>query len=125
MGYINIIFQVHKNTWVDDFLIERDKPCAVKYGTWTELINFSLFFYFYFLVTQANGNEAELMLMNVIIEQMICDTDPDLGRAVQLMGVIRVLIDPENMLPSLSKVEKTDFLNYFYKHSVHILIGID
>lgn len=62
--------------------------------------------------------------MNVIIEQMICDTDPDLGRAVQLMGVIRVLIDPENMLPSLSKVEKTDFLNYFYKHSVHILIGI-
>lgn len=80
--------------------------------------------YFFFLVTQANGNEVELMLMNVIIEQMICDTDPDLGRAVQLMGVIRVLIDPENMLPSLSKVEKTDFLNYFYKHSVQILIGI-
>lgn len=79
---------------------------------------------FFFLVTQANGNEVELMLMNVIIEQMICDTDPDLGRAVQLMGVIRVLIDPENMLPSLSKVEKTDFLNYFYKHSVQILIGI-
>jgi len=76
------------------------------------------------IVTQATGNEVELMLMNVIIEQMICDTDPDLGRAVQLMGVIRVLIDPENMLPSLSKVEKTDFLNYFYKNSVHILIGI-
>lgn len=61
--------------------------------------------------------------MNVIIKQMICDTDPDLGRAVQLMGVIRVLIDPENMLPSLSKVEKTDFLNYFYKNSVDILAG--
>ncbi|XP_050543788.1 serine/threonine-protein phosphatase 4 regulatory subunit 3A isoform X2 [Daktulosphaira vitifoliae] len=75
-------------------------------------------------VSQANGNEVvELMLMNVIIEQMICDTDPDLGRAVQLMGVIRVLIDPENMLPSLSKVEKTDFLNYFYKNSVHVLIA--
>ncbi|VVC24791.1 Armadillo-type fold,Domain of unknown function DUF625,PH domain-like,Armadillo-like helical [Cinara cedri] len=74
-------------------------------------------------VTQANGSEVELMLMNVIIEQMICDTDPDLGRAVQLMGVIRVLIDPENMLPSLSKVEKIDFLNYFYKHNVHILIA--
>lgn len=72
-------------------------------------------------MTQANRNEVELMI--VIIEQMICDTDPDLGRAVQLMGVIRVLIDPENMLPSLSKVEKTDFLNYFYKNSVHILIG--
>lgn len=90
-----------------------------------EYCNHFLFdLYVFFLVTQANGNEVELMLMNVIIEQMICDTDPDLGRAVQLMGVIRVLIDPENMLPSLSKVEKTDFLNYFYKHSVQILIGI-
>jgi protein phosphatase-4 regulatory subunit 3 len=74
-------------------------------------------------VPQGNGNEKDLMLMNVIIKQMICDTDPDLGRAVQLMGVIRVLIDPENMLPSLSKVEKTDFLNYFYKNSVDILAG--
>lgn len=75
-------------------------------------------------MSQANENDVELMLITVIIKQMICDTDPDLGRAVQLMGVIRVLIDPENMLPSLSKVEKTDFLNYFYKHCVHILIGI-
>lgn len=74
-------------------------------------------------MSQGNGNEKDLMLMNVIIKQMICDTDPDLGRAVQLMGVIRVLIDPENMLPSLSKVEKTDFLNYFYKNSVDILAG--
>lgn len=65
----------------------------------------------------------ELVLLNVIIEQMICDTDPELGRAVQLMGILRILIDPENMLASINKSEKTDFLNYFYKHSIHILIG--
>lgn len=29
---------------------------------------------------------------------MICDTDPELGGAVQLMGLLRTLIDPENML---------------------------
>ena len=29
---------------------------------------------------------------------MICDSDPELGGAVQLMGLLRTLIDPENML---------------------------
>jgi len=63
------------------------------------------------------------MLMNVIIEQMINDTDSELGGAVQLMGVLRILLDPENMMSAINKSEKTDFLNYFYKHSVHVLIG--
>lgn len=65
----------------------------------------------------------ELVLLNVIIEQMICDTDPELGRAVQLMGILRILIDPENMMAAINKTEKQDFLNYFYKHSIHLLIG--
>lgn len=61
--------------------------------------------------------------MNVIIEQMICDSDPEMGGAVQLMGIIRTLLDPENMLASVNKSEKTDFLNYFYKHCMHVFIG--
>jgi protein phosphatase 4 regulatory subunit 3 len=56
---------------------------------------------------------------------MICDTDPELGGAVQLMGVLRILLDPENMLATISKSEKTDFLNYFYKHSIQVLISND
>jgi hypothetical protein len=64
------------------------------------------------------------MLINVVIEQMICDNDPELGGAVQLMGILRILLDPENMLASINKSEKTDFLNYFYKHSIHVLIGM-
>ena len=63
------------------------------------------------------------ILLNIIIEQMICDTDPELGGAVQLMGVLKMLLDPENMLAQVNKSEKTDFLNFFYKHSVQILIG--
>lgn len=57
------------------------------------------------------------MLLNIAIEQMLSDSEPELG-AVQLMGVIRLLLDPENML-----TEKTDFLNFFYKHSIQTLIG--
>ena len=32
---------------------------------------------------------------------------PDMGAAVQLMGIIRTLLDPENMLASVNKSEKT------------------
>ena len=35
------------------------------------------------------------------------------------MGIIRTLLDPENMLASVNKSEKTDFLNHFYKHCMH------
>ena len=67
----------------------------------------------------------DLLLMNVIIEQMTCDTDPEMGNAVQLTNIIRMLLDPENMLTSVNKSEKTDFLNYFYKHCMHVLIGMN
>jgi len=59
--------------------------------------------------------------MNIVIEGMICDTD--MGAAVQLMGIIRTLLDPENMLASVNKSEKTDFLNHFYKHCMHVFIA--
>ena len=65
----------------------------------------------------------DTLLMNVIIEQMTCDSDPEMGGAVQLTGIIRTLLDPENMLASVNKSEKTDFLNYFYKHCMHVFIG--
>lgn len=77
----------------------------------------------YTLQQTSTNSDEELVLLNVIIEQMICDNDPELGRAVQLMGILRILIDPENMLATINKTEKTDFLNYFYKHSVHLLIA--
>ena len=55
---------------------------------------------------------------------MTFDSDPEMGGAVQLMYIIRDLLDPENMLGAVNnKQEKTDFLNYFYKHCMHVLIG--
>lgn len=83
--------------------------------------------YFIILLNYSNYvlHQQDQMLLNVLIDQMICDTDSELGGAVQLMGVLRILLDPENMMASLNKSEKTDFLNYFYKHSVNILIGME
>lgn len=46
---------------------------------------------------------------------MICDTDPELGGAVQLMGLLRTLVDPENMLATanVSPVVADDGLRPF------------
>ncbi|XP_074256008.1 serine/threonine-protein phosphatase 4 regulatory subunit 3B isoform X7 [Saimiri boliviensis] len=65
--------------------------------------------------------ELDILLINVVIEQMICDTDPELGGAVQLMGLLRTLIDPENMMATTNKTEKSEFLNFFYNHCMHVL----
>ena len=69
------------------------------------------------MTLQVNTTDDDGLLMNIVIEGMICDTD--MGAAVQLMGIIRTLLDPENMLASVNKSEKTDFLNHFYKHCMH------
>lgn len=62
-------------------------------------------------------------MINIAIEQLLSDSEPELGGAVQLMTVLRILLDPENMLSSANKSEKSDFLNFFYKHSIQTLIG--
>ncbi|XP_067091899.1 serine/threonine-protein phosphatase 4 regulatory subunit 3-like isoform X2 [Osmerus mordax] len=63
----------------------------------------------------------DVLLINVVIKQMICDSDPELGGAVQLMGLLRTLIDPENMLAPTNKTEKTEFLSFFYKYCMQVL----
>lgn len=89
-----------------------------------------LFLTLYFFIVFDNGvwvfyfMMQDTLLLNVIIEQLISDRDPELGGAVQLSGVLRLLIDPENMLAALNKSEKADFLNLFYKQSMSLLIGM-
>ena len=53
---------------------------------------------------------------------MVCESDSDLGRATQLSVIVRRLIDPEDMEASMTKAEKDYFLNFFYKHSMHVLV---
>ncbi|XP_037794209.1 serine/threonine-protein phosphatase 4 regulatory subunit 3A-like [Penaeus monodon] len=65
----------------------------------------------------------EQYLLNIIIEQMVVDSDPEMGGAVQLMGILRILIDPENMMATVTKSERADFLAFFYKHSMHYLVA--
>ncbi|KAM9088878.1 LOW QUALITY PROTEIN: serine/threonine-protein phosphatase 4 regulatory subunit 3A-like [Megaptera novaeangliae] len=72
-------------------------------------------------LTEQKITNKDILLMNLIIEHMICDTDPELGGAVQLMGLLRTLVDPENMLATANTTGKTEFLGFFYKHCMHVL----
>jgi len=74
-----------------------------------------------YMMQQITNTEDDGLLMNIIIEGMICDTE--MGASVQLMNIIRTLLDPENMLASVNKSEKTDFLNHFYKHCMHVFVN--
>ncbi|XP_037794210.1 serine/threonine-protein phosphatase 4 regulatory subunit 3A-like [Penaeus monodon] len=74
-----------------------------------------------YMMQQQHKTEEEQYLLNIIIEQMVVDSDPEMGGAVQLMGILRILIDPENMMATVTKSERADFLAFFYKHSMHSL----
>lgn len=48
-------------------------------------------------------------LLNVIIEQMFHDDDPEIGAAIQLGGICKILIDPENMMTATVPVSGEGF----------------
>ncbi|XP_045728927.1 serine/threonine-protein phosphatase 4 regulatory subunit 3B [Mirounga angustirostris] len=76
-----------------------------------------------FIMEEAQQCEDGNLFINLVIEQIICDTDPELGGAVHLMGLLRTLLDPENMLATPNKCERSEFLNFFYKHCIHNFIA--
>lgn len=71
-----------------------------------------------FIMKEAQTQEED-MLINHMIDYMICDGDT--GNAYQLSQLIRTLLDPENMALGANKMEKSEFLSFFYKHSMHVL----
>ncbi|XP_004063986.1 protein PPP4R3C [Gorilla gorilla gorilla] len=72
-----------------------------------------------FIISEAHVCKDSDLFINVIIKQMICDTDPELGGAVHLMVVLHTLLDPRNMLTTPEKSERSEFLHFFYKHCMH------
>ncbi|XP_008055490.1 serine/threonine-protein phosphatase 4 regulatory subunit 3B-like [Carlito syrichta] len=73
-------------------------------------------------VMKEESKDGDLFI-NIVIEQMICDTDPELGGAVHLMGLLRALLDPSNMLVTPNKCERSGFLNFFYKRCMNNFIA--
>lgn len=70
-------------------------------------------------IMKEGQTQEEDMLINHMIDYMVCDGDT--GNAFQLSQLIRTLLDPENMALGANKMEKSEFLSFFYKHSMHVM----
>ncbi|MXQ98923.1 hypothetical protein E5288_WYG018525 [Bos mutus] len=74
-------------------------------------------------IIEDQESEGSILFINLVIEQIFCDTDPELGSAVHLMGVLRALLDPNNMVTASSHCERSEFLRFFCKHSMNNFIA--
>ncbi|XP_043753395.1 serine/threonine-protein phosphatase 4 regulatory subunit 3-B-like [Cervus elaphus] len=70
-------------------------------------------------IIEDRHSEDSILFINLVIQQIFCDTDPELASAFHLMGILRALLDPNNMTTSSSHCEKSEFLHFFCKHCMH------
>ncbi|GAB1302951.1 Protein PPP4R3C [Apodemus speciosus] len=71
---------------------------------------------------QDSGDNDDL-LINIMIKQMICDSDPEFSQGMILTAVFHHLLDPENMHVTAKECERKIFLNFFYKRCMRNLIA--
>lgn len=62
------------------------------------------------------------LLINLMINQLLSDNDPELSDAFLLGYMLRILIDPDNMNNPGVRGEKTEFLSFFYKRCINTLV---
>ncbi|GBP04120.1 hypothetical protein EVAR_74851_1 [Eumeta japonica] len=98
--------------------IDDQKTKTASIDILTYIVEFSPSVFRDYTLQQTNSTEEEQMLLNIVIEQMLRDRDPELGGAVQLMGVLRILLDPETPLIENTMGEKPLREDY---HTVQLL----
>ncbi|XP_038956280.1 protein PPP4R3C-like [Rattus norvegicus] len=70
-----------------------------------------------------NSEDNDDLLLNIMINQMICDSDPEFSRGIILTAVLHDLLNPENMRVTVNGYERKGFLNFFYKRCMRNLIA--
>lgn len=95
---------------------EENRLSAVE--MFSQVVDISPYLVRDFIMKEGQTQEED-MLINHIIDFMICDGDT--GNAFQLSQLIRTMLDPENMALGANKMEKSEFLSFFYKHSMHVM----
>ncbi|GLH01463.1 Serine/threonine-protein phosphatase 4 regulatory subunit 3 [Gryllus bimaculatus] len=113
---LNIIHSLELSMQINS---EDIKLCA------TEVINFivehSPFSVRKYMLEQANMISVSNPLIVILINGLTSETDSEHNSSIYLL-FFKLLLNPENMESSLTKTDKTDFLNYFYKNAIDIII---
>ncbi|ELK36592.1 Serine/threonine-protein phosphatase 4 regulatory subunit 3B [Myotis davidii] len=73
-------------------------------------------------IIEDQQNENGSLLINLVIKQMICDTDPEQAGALHIMRLLCLILDPDSMIAMPHKCERNIFLNFFYKQCIHNII---
>ncbi|NXQ62921.1 P4R3B phosphatase, partial [Anthoscopus minutus] len=74
-----------------------------------------------FVMQEARQSENDSQLIIEVIEQIICNPNPEFGGDNQLMEILCALIDPGKMLAIASNLEIFEFLDIFYYRYIHVL----
>jgi len=72
-----------------------------------------------YLCKEANTTDEDAFLLNILIDMLL--TGSETGQDIILLQLIRNLLDPENMGFDFNKMEKSEFLGFFYRHCMHTL----
>ncbi|XP_021044507.2 protein PPP4R3C-like [Mus pahari] len=70
-----------------------------------------------------DSEDNDDLLINIMIKQMICDSDPEFSKGIILKAVLQVLLNTENMRVRAKGCERRKFLNFFYTHCMRNLIA--
>ncbi|XP_034340670.1 protein PPP4R3C1-like [Arvicanthis niloticus] len=67
-----------------------------------------------------DSEDNDELIINVMIEQMICDANPEFSLGIIMTTVLHILLDIENIRVT---AKKRKFLNFFYTHCMSNLIA--
>ncbi|XP_031221455.1 protein PPP4R3C-like, partial [Mastomys coucha] len=70
-----------------------------------------------------NSKDNDNLLINIMIKQMICDSDPEFSQGIILTAAFHDLLDPGNMRATAKGCERKVFLNFFYKRCMRNLVA--
>ncbi|XP_031230871.1 protein PPP4R3C-like [Mastomys coucha] len=77
----------------------------------------------YLLEEAQDSEDNDDLLINIMIKQMICESDPEFSQGNVLPVLLHDLLDPDNMHITAKGCEKEEFLNFFYTRCINTLIA--
>ncbi|EDL20552.1 SMEK homolog 3, putative [Mus musculus] len=76
-----------------------------------------------YLLDEAHDTDDDDLFLNIMIKQMICNSDPRFSQGIILPAILCALLDPENMHVTANGCEEKEFLNFFYTRCINNLIA--
>ncbi|KAL6038481.1 hypothetical protein STEG23_014304, partial [Scotinomys teguina] len=87
----------------------------VEYNTWIVQV--------YAIEEALDSENDDDFLINIMIKQITCDSDPESSQLLSLAAVLHTLLDTENMGVTANGCERMEFMNFFYAHCIDNLAG--